>query len=148
MDILDKLHSEHELVKSLVKKLVDSESSAERSTLFKELKQNLVKHSRAEEKIMYDAMIKLDKEAPEEQGDEGYIEHELVDTMLKKLGKARNKASIEWTAGIKVVKDLLEHHIKEEEGEFFTTMKSNFSSEQREKMNTAFEARKKKVKVS
>ena len=148
MDILEKLHSEHQLVKTLLKKMVDSEDSSERSELFKQFKLNLVKHARAEEKVVYDAMIGLDEEEPEEQGDEGYIEHELVDVMLAKLGKARNKATIEWTAGIKVIKELLEHHIREEEGEFFKTVKSNFSSDEREQMDEAFETRKKKVKVS
>jgi hemerythrin-like domain-containing protein len=47
-----------------------------------------------------------------------------------------------------VIKELLEHHIREEEGEFFKTVKSNFSSEEREQMDEAFETRKKKVKVS
>jgi hemerythrin superfamily protein len=147
MDILDKLHTEHEKVKGLLSQMVESEDAQERKDLFEEFKDALVRHARAEEKIMYDPMIALDEEEPEEQGDEGYIEHELVDVMLKKLDKARDKGSIEWTAGIKVVKELVNHHIKEEEGSFFQTMKDNFSKEEREAMDVKFEARKKQVKV-
>lgn len=147
MDILDKLHTEHEKVKGLLSQMVDSEDAQERKELFEEFKDALVRHARAEEKVMYDPMIALDEEEPEEQGDEGYIEHELVDVMLKKLDKARDKASIEWTAGIKVVKELVNHHIKEEEGSFFQTVKDNFSKEEREAMDQKFEARKKRVKV-
>ena len=147
MDILEKLHTEHELVRALLKKMMDSEDSSERSELFKQFKLNLVKHARAEEKVVYDAMIGLEEEKPEQQGDEGYIEHELVDVMLAKLGKARNKATIAWTAGIKVIKELLEHHIREEEAQFFKTVKNNFSSEDREQMDDAFEKRKKKIQV-
>src|SRR6185503_13158773 len=84
MDILDKLHAEHEKVKGLLSRMVDSEDAQERKELFEEFKDALVRHARAEEKAMYDPMIALDEEEPEEQGDEGYIEHELVDVMLKK----------------------------------------------------------------
>jgi hemerythrin superfamily protein len=147
MDILDKLHTEHETVKGLLSRMVDSEDAQERKALFEEFKDALVRHARAEEKVMYDPMIALHEEEPEQQGDEGYIEHELVDVMLKKLDKARDKASIEWTAGIKVVKELVNHHIKEEEESFFQTVKDNFSEEEREAMNEKFEARKKRVKV-
>jgi hemerythrin superfamily protein len=87
VDILEKLHSEHQRFKTLLKKMVDSEDSSERSELFKQFKLNLVKHARAEEKVVYDAMIGLDEEEPEEQGDEGYIEHELVDVILAKSAR-------------------------------------------------------------
>jgi hemerythrin superfamily protein len=148
MDILDKLKTEHDMVKDLVSQMVDSEDARERKKLFAEFKKALIKHARAEEKIMYNPMIALDEDELEEQGDEGYIEHELVDVMVKKLDQADDKGSIEWTAGIKVVKELLNHHIKEEENEFFKTVKDNFSEEEREEMDAAFEANKKKVKVS
>ncbi len=147
MDILEKLHAEHMVFKVLLKKMVESEKSAQRTRLFAQFKTKLVKHARAEEKAVYDAMTRLQTEEPVEQSNEGYIEHELVDYMLKKLGKARNKATGEWTAGIKVVKELLEHHIEEEEDEIFKTVRSDFPLDRRTAMDKTFEAWKKKVKA-
>jgi hemerythrin superfamily protein len=147
MDILIKLHKEHMVVKKLVRQMVDSDSSIRRTKLFAKFKTDLVKHSRSEEKVVYDAISKLRGEKNKEESAEGYIEHSLVDVLLKKLGKAKNKATIEWTAGIKVVKELLEHHIKEEQDEVFDTVRKHFSVEERSTMNKEFEAHKKMVRA-
>ena len=147
MDILLKLHKEHMVVKSLVNRMVDSESSSHRTALFTKFKTSLVKHSRAEEKVVYDAMGKLRGDKNKQESAEGYIEHSLVDVMLKRLARARNKATLDWTAGIKVVKELLEHHIREEQHQVFDTIKKHFSLDERKAMDKAFEAHKKTVKA-
>jgi hemerythrin superfamily protein len=147
MDILIKLHKEHMVVKKLVKQMVDSDSSSRRTKLFAKFKTALVKHSRSEEKVVYDAISRLRGEKNKQESAEGYIEHSLVDVLLKKLGAAKNKSTVEWTAGIKVVKELLEHHIKEEQEEVFDTVRKHFSVAERADMNKAFEAHKKTVKA-
>ena len=147
MDILVKLHKEHMAVKKMVNRMVESDSSSRRTALFTKFKTALVKHSRSEEKVVYDAMSKLRGDKNKQESDEGYIEHSLVDVMLKRLGKVRNKATLEWSAGIKVVKELLEHHIKEEQDEVFDTMKKHFTLDERKTMDKAFEAHKKIVKA-
>lgn len=147
MDILIKLHKEHMLAKKMVKQMVDTESSDRRTVIFAKFKTALTKHSRSEEKVIYDAMKKLRGEKNKEESAEGYIEHGLVDVLLKKLERAKDKSTIEWSAGIKVVKELLGHHIEEEQEDVFDTIRKHFSMPERTEMNKAFEAHKKTVKA-
>jgi hemerythrin superfamily protein len=148
MDVLDKLHQEHQVVKELVGKLVESERATERKALTRKIKAALVPHSRAEEAVVYDAVIALKKKKPGQDGAEGYFEHELADRMLGKLSKMQNAKSPGFSAAAKVLKELLEHHIDEEEHNIWSDVRANFSTEDRLAMNRKFEAAKKKVRVA
>jgi hemerythrin superfamily protein len=146
MDILTKLKKEHREVQALLDELVDTESAAQRKSLLKKIKLALVPHSRAEEKVVYDAVLALKDKEARQDGEEGYLEHGLADRMLATLGKA-GAASLEFAAAAKVLRELLNHHIQEEESNIWSDVKDNFSDEQRTAMNRQFEAAKKKVKV-
>ena len=147
MDILDKLKDEHDAVKELLGKLVDSEKATERTSLLKQIKAALVPHVRAEEKVVYDAILaRKDKEAKID-GNEGYFEHAHADMALKKLGTIKPASSPEFTAGAKVLKELVEHHIKEEESNVWRDVRKAFDSDERIAMNRRFEAAKKKVRI-
>jgi len=146
MDILTKLKKEHREVQLLLTELVNSESAPERKSLLRQIKQALVPHSRAEEKVVYDAVRALRDRDARQDGEEGYLEHGLADRMLAVLGKS-SAASVEFAAAAKVLRELLNHHIREEESNIWSDVKDNFSDEEREQMNRDFEAAKKKVKI-
>ncbi len=148
MDILDKLGQEHDDVQDMLERLVASTRAPERTQLLKSIKQALVPHVRAEEKVVYDRVLKLKSKDAKIDGHEGYFEHATADGMLAKLGKIQNKTSPEFTAAAKVLKELIDHHVKEEEDALWGDVKDNFSDEQRVAMNREFEAAKKKVKVA
>ncbi|MPY68967.1 MAG: hypothetical protein GEU92_02655 [Alphaproteobacteria bacterium] len=147
MEILEKLHQEHEEVKGLLAKMCDTEDARTRSELFSEFKTALVKHARAEEKALYDPIIKSEGKDAAMDAREGYVEHEVADKLVEKLSRARNKGSEEWTAGIMVLKEILEHHIEEEEDEMFSSAREQFDDGEREKMEEKFEKEKSKVKA-
>lgn len=148
MDILDKLKQEHDEVKALLKKMVDSKSGSARGSLLKQIKKAQVPHERAEEKAVYDPCIALRVKDAAIDGNEGYIEHSVGDEMVKFLSGIRNKMAPEFSAGAKVLKELITHHIDEEERNIWSLVRDNFSMDQREEMNRKFEAAKKRVKVS
>ncbi len=56
-DILDTLKKEHDEVKAMARQMVESDSAPERKALFRKIKTALVPHVRAEEKVVYDAVI-------------------------------------------------------------------------------------------
>ncbi|HEX3673571.1 MAG TPA: hemerythrin domain-containing protein [Rhizomicrobium sp.] len=147
-DILETLKREHEEVKDLLGQLTESESAASRKSLLKKIKAALVPHSRAEEKIVYDAILALKGKQPRIDGEEGYFEHSLADKMLANLSKIVNATSPEFSAGAKVLKELVEHHVEEEERNVWKDVRENFSDEDRAGMDTAYKAAKKKVKVT
>ena len=78
---------------------------------------------------------------------EGYFEHEAAERMLANLAKIEQVKSPEFTAAAKVLKELLAHHIQEEETDIWSDVRENFSLEQRERMQAEFEAAKKRVKI-
>jgi hemerythrin superfamily protein len=148
MDILDKLGQEHDEVQALLAKLVDSQKAAERTQLLKKIKAALVPHTKAEQKVVYDRVLKLKDKQAKIDGNEGYLEHEIAERTLTQLSKIQNRMSPEFTAAAKVLKELVNHHIKEEEDAIWGDVKDNFSDEDRTEMNREFETAKKRVKVA
>ncbi len=148
MDILDTLKQDHEDVAEMLDRLVESDSADERKNLLASIKAVLVPHLRAEEKVVYDAVLALRGKEQKTHGEEGYIEHGLGDKMLTSLGKMSNPMSPEFSAAAKVLKELVEHHVEEEESNIWSDVKDNFSDEQRVEMNKEFLAAKKRVEIS
>ena len=145
-DILDTLQAEHDEEQELLSKLVGSDGAREQKQLVQKIKRALVPHSKAEEKVVYDAVLALRGKDAKIDGNEGYIEHGLADATLKKLDKLTANTP-EFKAAAKVLKELIGHHVEEEERNIWVQVKENFSDEQREEMNREFLAAKKKVKV-
>jgi hemerythrin superfamily protein len=146
-DILSTLHREHDEVQALLQKLVESESAPERRGLLKQIKEALVPHAKAEEKVVYDRVMALKGKKSKVDAHEGYFEHEAADRMLANLGRIEKLTSPEFTAAAKVLKELIAHHVQEEESDIWSDVRENFSLEQREKMHIEFEAAKKRVKI-
>ncbi len=147
VDILDTLKKEHDEVKVLLKNLSDAETAAQRRSLVLKIKAALVPHTKAEEKIVYDAVIGLRDKSAQQDGHEGYLEHEWAAKTLQRLEGISNAASAEHKAAGKVLKELVEHHIEEEESNVWSDVRENFTDEVRKAMNVAFEAAKRRVKV-
>jgi hemerythrin-like domain-containing protein len=80
-------------------------------------------------------------------GHEGYLEHEWAAKTLQRLEAIANAASPEHKAAGKVLKELVEHHIDEEERNIWKDVKEHFSEEDRKTMNVTFLAAKRRVKV-
>jgi hemerythrin superfamily protein len=146
-DILDTLQTEHDDVQDLLQRLTESDNARDQKSLVAQIKKALVPHTKAEEKVVYDAVLALKGKEAKIEGNEGYIEHGLADQTLKKLDKLTANTP-EFKATAKVLKELIEHHVKEEESDIWAQVKENFSDAQRERMNRDFLAAKKKVKVS
>jgi hemerythrin-like domain-containing protein len=146
-DILDTLKQEHRDVAEMLERLVESNGAAERRKLLASIKNALVPHLRAEEKVVYDAVLALRGKEQKIHGEEGYMEHALGDKMLAQLGKMKDPMSAEFSAGAKVLKELVEHHVEEEENAIWRDVEGNFSDDDRIAMNKKFLAAKKRVKV-
>jgi hemerythrin superfamily protein len=146
-DILDTLQTEHDEVQSLLERLAESDSGREQKSLVAKIKQALIPHTKAEEKVVYDAVLALRGKEAKIDGNEGYLEHGLASETLKKLDRLTANTP-EFKAAAKVLKELIDHHVQEEERNIWSQVKENFSGEQRERMNRDFLAAKKRVKVS
>src|ERR1700674_4750490 len=123
-DILDTLKKEHDEVKDLLKNLSDAETPAQRRNLVQKIKAALVPHTKSEEKVVYDAVIALRDKDAQMDGHEGYLEHEWAAKTLQRMEAITNAASPEHKATGKVLKELVEHHIEEEERNVWADVRS------------------------
>ena len=145
-DILSTLQAEHDEVQEMLEKLNGSDNAREQKQLVARIKAALVPHNRAEEKVVYDAVLALKGREARVDGHEGYIEHNLGGITLKKLEKLTANTP-EFKAAAKVLKELIDHHVEEEERNIWSLVRRNFSAEDRAVMNRDFLAAKKKVRV-
>jgi hemerythrin-like domain-containing protein len=141
MDAMSLLKEDHRKVKKM---LAELESTTERGVktreeLFTKVKQELVVHEAIEEEIFYPAL----KEHPKtkEIALEGYEEHHVVDTVMAEIeGVAYDDEK--WGAKLKVMKENLEHHIDEEEGEMFKQARQVFDQDELAQLGESMMARK------
>jgi iron-sulfur cluster repair protein YtfE (RIC family) len=147
-DLLKTLKEEHDQLKALLEELEDATSTAQRRTLVNKIKHALVPHAKAEEKVLYTAIIGLKDKEAQIDGHEGNIEHDLAAKTLQKLAGITNAGSSEHKATSKVLHELLTHHIQEEESNVWGDAKKYFTEADRMKMNQRYLAAKQQVKVS
>ncbi len=138
-DVRSLLHSDHIAIRDLTKALVDAERASSRKAVIKKLKPLLVAHSRAEEEAVYKALMTLSEPVDTRiAGNEGMVEHNLCSIVLERLAATPDASTDMWRAHAKVLHELLEHHIKEEEDDVFSELGKHFSDEQRKAMASVF----------
>ena len=130
-DGLTLLERDHRLLEALLEQAVetDEHSGADRTAILARVARELTSHEMMEEKVLYPA-LKSHREAKEIVL-EGYQEHHVADLVMKELQKMP-PSDERWGAKLKVLKENIEHHIEEEEGEMFKTARSVLSEEQLE----------------
>jgi hemerythrin-like domain-containing protein len=126
-NIVDVLIMDHRYLKDGIKILKDDD--ADKKTKLKAAKtflDALYKHSEAEKKAVYAPLVKV----PDLKMDilEGEVEHGIVDAKVKMLTSkltGLRTLSDELEVELKVLAELVEHHVKEEEDEMFPKMKKD-----------------------
>jgi len=138
------LKSDHAMVKRLLRELDGTTERAikQREALVAQIEREIKMHSQLEEEVFYPAFkAKTENTDAEDLFYEAAEEHHIVDMVLPAL-KAANPKSHEFSAKAKVLKDLIEHHIREEEGQMFPKARTLFSDEQLRKLGDLMQARK------
>jgi hemerythrin-like domain-containing protein len=141
MDAITLLKNDHAKVKKL---LTELESTTERgvktrSELFATIKGELTIHEIIEEEIFYPEL----KAHPKAKDIvlEGFEEHHVVDLLMGEL-ESLDVSDEAWGAKAIVMKENIEHHIEEEEGEMFKIARRVFETEELEDLGSRMEARK------
>jgi hemerythrin superfamily protein len=133
--IYDILQREHEEVGELFHQLEEAKGLVALQ-LFAKLKLKLVPHARAEEAIVYPRLQKADATA--EQVLESLEEHKQVDALIAELD-ASSPRDERWAAKMKVLADMVGHHVDEEEGEMFPLARQVVSDREAEKLAEEYE---------
>ncbi|HEY3911689.1 MAG TPA: hemerythrin domain-containing protein [Stellaceae bacterium] len=140
--ILQDLHNDHGEVDTLLGRIMDSEDGGERGRLFSEMRSKLLPHLEAEQEILYRRLETGKKEESRKFGHEGTSEHRIVEQQVDKMLGLGDTVSDKWTAELKVLQDLIEHHVGEEESTGFSCARDEFDKEQLEAMSREFQTRK------
>jgi hemerythrin superfamily protein len=143
------LKADHVAVKRLLKELNATTDRAvkERVRLVNEIEREIKTHSQIEEEVFYPAFkAATEKTDAEDMFYEAEEEHHLVDILLPALVHA-NPKSHEFEAKAKVLLDLIEHHVKEEEGEMFPKARQVFDEDQLRQLGDLMTARKESIEA-
>lgn len=141
-ELIKKDHKETKDVFSQIEELADR-SSQKRADLFAKMKEELVPHMKAEEKVFY--AVLLEDEKSKEDAMEGMEEHHASELILKELSNMSPREDY-WPAKFSVFKEMVEHHIEEEESTIFQVAEEVIPHEQLETIADEFEQAKEKIK--
>jgi hemerythrin superfamily protein len=143
------LKSDHARVKRLLRELNASSDRAvmERSRLVEQIERELKTHAQIEEELFYPTFKKLaEGTEAEDLFYEATEEHHVVDMVLPAL-KAANPKSHEFKAKAKVLKDLVEHHAREEETQMFPKARQIMSDEQLQALGDLLQQRRETIEM-
>ncbi|HEX2964413.1 MAG TPA: hemerythrin domain-containing protein [Syntrophorhabdaceae bacterium] len=139
------LKKDHMEVKEMFTQLegMKERPSTPRDTMFQKLKSELLPHMKAEEIAFYEPLE--NKKEAREQALEAEEEHHVAEIVLKELEKEQ-KVDGHWGAKLAVLKELVEHHIQEEEGKVFKSAEKVLKSDDLQNIMKRFEQEKEKAK--
>jgi hemerythrin superfamily protein len=123
MQIYEVILDDHAKARRMLQEICDSDESdgERRGLLFAALKSELMTHQHVEEAVLYDRLKGIEETRPDAL--EAINEHHIVDTLLGELDDMP-KDNDRWTAKLGVLRELVEHHMQEEENEFFEHAKA------------------------
>jgi hemerythrin superfamily protein len=150
MNAIELLKTDHETVSGLFKSFEaakKSESEDEKQQIVAKICEELEAHAAVEEELFYPAVESRaqDDEKAEESVKEAHEEHALVKGLVAELsGMSADHDQFE--AKVKVLKDLVEHHVEEEEGTMMPRARKLLSGEELEELGARVERRKQELR--
>jgi hemerythrin superfamily protein len=142
--IYSTLKKEHKEVKEMFEQILDDKKPS--MTIFNQIMDALQPHMSGEEKYFYPAIKAGD---PKEENafivNEGFEEHKWAKMLAAEICKMEENNEM-WLPKVKVLGDMIDHHIEEEEGQVFKAAKKVLSKDQEEEILNKFEQEKKMQK--
>lgn len=128
-DIIKLILEDHVPLKKLIKVLKDPHiKMSEKRPSFEKFAVQLLAHAKPEESSLYSWMQECKAETRMESF-EGLTEHAIAEHLIEEIRVTTDKN--EWLGKVKVLGELVEHHIQEEETSMFKIVKKEFSMEMR-----------------
>lgn len=148
MNAIDLLKADHEKVKTILSQLSESTERAtkKRAELLDKLEMEISIHTRLEEEILYPAFKAAGTKEQDVMYFEAKEEHRTVDSLVLPDLKQTDPGTVEFAGRVKVVKELLEHHIEEEETEMFPQAKKLLGKAKLDELGEQMESMKNSCK--
>lgn len=141
MNVLELLRFDHQSVNKIFGSimLTSSADKAKREELFGALKDALIKHAHAEEKVFYPPL--REKQQSHDIIEEGIHEHHSVEDQIQKMASIPADSD-DWIDAIQHLKESVQHHVKEEETEIFPKAEQLLGRERLDQMGDQIEQAK------
>lgn len=126
MEATKLLKQQHDEVKGLFKQFESAEEDSEKQECFDEIADAFAAHGEIEEKIFYPAVYVGElKEKLQEAVEEHLAGKRIIADLLE-----MEPTDEQFDPKMKVLRELIEHHVEEEEGELFPLIQKNFAREE------------------
>ena len=144
---IEMLKEDHRKVKGLLEELTQSTARAEkkRRQLLEKIEQELELHTHIEEEIFYPAFKEAGNSEYAKTYFEAVEEHRAVNEMVLPDLKNTEPTSEKFSGRAKVLKELIEHHVEEEEKEMFKMARKAFSSDELQELARQMSERKQEL---
>lgn len=148
MNAIELLKQDHEVVRKLLEQLTNTTERAvkTRVDLLTKIEQELSIHTQLEEQIFYPAYKEAGGKDAAIMESEAREEHRTVEALVLPDLLQTDPGSIPFTGRAKVLKELLEHHIEEEEEELFPEAEELLGADRLMELGTEMESLKKSLK--
>lgn len=147
MDAIQLLKNDHQAVKGLLEELAQTTSRAvkRRTALLKEIQVNLQAHTTIEEEIFYPAFRDAGSKEEAKMYFEALEEHRAAEDLVLPDLINTQPDSEQFSGRAKVLKELIEHHIQEEEKEMFKQAKQLLDKNELQELGERMAERKQEV---
>lgn len=135
MDAIELLKNQHDEVKSLFHQYEETDDGRSKRAIFIRIADNLAAHATIEEKIFYPAAYVGELEDLLEEAVEEHLSAKRIIADLLDMSVGDDN----FDAKVKVLKEQIEHHVEEEEGEMFKKVKKVLDQGKREELGSRME---------
>lgn len=149
MNVIELLKKDHETVSGLFKSFEsakESEDGSQKEQIVGRICEALSAHATVEEELFYPAVAARaqEDEKAEDNVKEANEEHALVKMLVGEL-EGMSADDEQFDAKVKVLKDVVEHHVEEEEGQLMPRAKKLLSSQELDQIGSQVETRKEEL---
>lgn len=140
-DIYKRIKQDHDKFRDMIEqiKATSDHAGKKRQKLFDTFKLELWSHAKIEEATFY---TKLEQKGDTKEALEGRNEHHMAGALLDELDTMPSD-NPEWSQKFLALSELLDHHMEEEETEFFKLGRKDFTDAEAEDLGDRFDSRKK-----
>lgn len=133
MDAIELLEQQHRTVETLLGKLDQSKNPL---PLLERIADTLAVHMEIEERVLYPA---ASDERTDDETQESLKEHLQIKQLVAELLTFKT-VDENFTDRLKLLREAFEHHVEEEEGELFPTLRDAFEAEKLAELSEEMEA--------
>jgi len=146
-DALSLIQEDHDKMRGLLEKLSKTTDRAEKTRLdlLQQIEKELKVHTAIEEEIFYPRFRDADGKEHVTLYHEAVEEHRAVEEFVMPDLKQTDPQTPEFSGRCKVIKDLVEHHMQEEEEEMFELAREALSEEELLELGKQMAERKKEL---